>query len=70
MKLFKQLFPERSDQPRYDCYQWVKLWMGFYVNNAVLPINMLVTYLKPTVQWGGAAYVKHQGRVCKRSQTC
>ena len=66
LQLFKEFFPNTDDQPQYDNYHWVKLWLGFYLNNAILPVNMLITYLNPAVQWGGSTYVKCQGRVLRR----
>lgn len=63
MELFRELVPDASDWPEYDNFHWVKLWLGFYLNNAILPVNILITYIKPTVQWGRSVYAKHQGRV-------
>ena len=67
MSLFRQLFQNGCDQPQYDAYQWVKLWLGFYLNNAVLPVCMLLTYMQPHIQWAGATYIKKNGFVHRTS---
>lgn len=66
MALFEQLFPARSIQRQADHYSWAKLWLGLYLNNLILPVNMLITYWTATVTWGGHIYIKCTGRVQKR----
>lgn len=67
LALFKELSPGDSHPPQHDCFSWFKLWLGFYLTNAVLPCCMLYTYLNPWVEWGGIWYAKSKGKV-KRLQ--
>lgn len=67
VELFEQLFPDKDERPAYN-FQWSKLLLGFYLNNLILPVNMLVTYFKPAVMWSGSVYMKDKGRV--RKLTC
>lgn len=44
-------------------FNWVKVWLAFLVENALLPFVFLYVFLCPTVEWSGVQYVKRQGRV-------
>ena len=63
LALFRELFPEDTNPPQQDCFNWLKLWLGFYLTNAILPCCMLYTYLSPWVEWGGIWYAKSKGKV-------
>lgn len=63
LSLFKELFPLDDSNAGGDSFNWVKLWLGFYLGNSVLPCCMLYTYLSPRVEWGGILYYKRNGRV-------
>ncbi|KAK9803983.1 hypothetical protein WJX72_010372 [[Myrmecia] bisecta] len=62
LDLFDQLSPASAPLPR-DLFNWLKLWLGFYINNAVLPFCMLYTKLCTSVEWSGVRYAKSRGRV-------
>lgn len=42
---------------------FVQLWMGFYLNNLLVPPCMLYTYLTSAVVWSGVKYEKRAGKV-------
>lgn len=63
LALFKELSPGDGNPPQQDCFSWFKLWLGFYLTNAVLPCCMLYTYFNPWVDWGGIWYAKSKGKV-------
>ena len=63
LALFGELFPGDESSPGCDTFNWVKLWLGFYLSNTILPCCMLYTYLSPLVEWGGIRYYKKQGKV-------
>lgn len=63
LALFRELFPEDTNPPQQDCFNWLKLWLGFYLTNAILPCCMLYTYVTPWVEWGGIWYAKSKGKV-------
>lgn len=63
LSLFGEMFPSGETISGGDSFNWVKLWLGFYLGNAVLPCCMLYTYLSPWVEWGGIWYYKRKGRV-------
>jgi len=63
LALFKELSPGDSSPPQHDCFSWFKLWLGFYLTNAVLPCCMLYTYFNPWVEWGSIWYAKSKGKV-------
>ena len=67
LALFKKLLGNDKDVPACDCCNWLKLWLGFYLNNAILPICMLYTY-NPYIQWGGIWYVKKRDKVRRLSK--
>ncbi|KAK9864087.1 hypothetical protein WJX84_002864 [Apatococcus fuscideae] len=50
-----------------DRFPWGKVWLAMYVNNAVLPLCMLYTYVQPAVEWSGVTYRKHAGRVVRQA---
>ena len=63
LSLFRELFAFDESSSGGDSFNWVKLWLGFYLGNTVLPCCMLYTYLSPWVEWGGIWYYKRKGRV-------
>lgn len=43
----------------------MQVWAGFFITNAILPICMLYTAIKPTVEWSGTHYRKSRGRISR-----
>ena len=68
LALFKELLDNDKHVPACDCFNWLKLWLGFYLNNAILPVCMLYTYFNPWIQWGGIWYIKKGGKVRRLSK--
>lgn len=46
-------------------FNWVKLWLGFCISNAVLPMCAAYTWFMPDIVWSGVRYYKHNGRVVR-----
>lgn len=62
LDLFTQQLPAADDLD-LQCFSWGKVWLGMYVNNALLPVCMLYTYLQPAVEWAGITYWKRNGSI-------
>lgn len=63
LHLFAVLDP--AHQRVRPSYNWAKLWLGFCITNAVLPLCALYTFVKPQVVWSGVQYWKRGGRIVK-----
>ena len=62
LDLFVQQLPAADDLD-LQCFSWGKLWLGMYINNALLPFCMLYTYLQPAIEWAGITYWKRNGSI-------
>lgn len=63
--LVRELFSSSANIASGESFNWVRLWLGLYLNNAVLPCCMFYTYINPWVEWGGIRYCKSKGKVCR-----
>ncbi|KAI3425799.1 hypothetical protein D9Q98_007774 [Chlorella vulgaris] len=64
MDLFCALNPKLKRQ-QLDTFCWPKLWLGFYVNNAVIPLCIAYTFLTKHIDWSGIRYWRQGGRVVR-----
>ena len=42
-----------------------QVWLGFLMNNAILPLCMVYTVVQPHIDWSGVRYYKSKGRVVR-----
>ncbi len=52
-------------RPSIAHFSWIKLWLAFWISNALLPVCAACTWLKPDVVWSGVRYHKKDGRIVK-----
>ena len=43
----------------------MQVWLGFVINNAVLPFCMVYTFFQPHIEWSGVHYYKSGGRIVR-----
>lgn len=48
-----------------DTFCWPKLWLGFYLNNAVMPLCIAYTFLTSHIDWSGIRYWRKGGKVVR-----
>ncbi len=41
------------------------MWLGFLINNTVLPLCVVYTVMQPHVDWSGVRYFKSQGLIVR-----
>jgi hypothetical protein len=65
LQLFRVLSPTAGDQVLRPRISLTLLWLGWALENAVLPFCMLYSFCCDRIVWGGITYHKKGGRVCK-----
>ena len=46
-------------------YRSSQVWLGFVINNFLLPFCMLYTFFQPHIEWSGIHYYKEGGRIVR-----
>ena len=64
LQLFAALSPGAPALRAAD-FSWPRLWAGFLLNNAALPVAAAATLALPAVTWSGVRYRKRGGRVVR-----
>ncbi|KAK9841846.1 hypothetical protein WJX81_007075 [Elliptochloris bilobata] len=64
LELFAALSPGAPALRARD-FTWPRLWVGFLLNNAALPVAAVATLALPGVVWSGVRYRKRGGRVVR-----
>lgn len=59
-KLNPRTLPPNSLLKRFH---WGKLWVGFIVGNAVLPVCMVYTFMTRHITWAGVTYRRQSGKI-------
>jgi hypothetical protein len=65
LQLFGVLSPTAGDEALRPRISLTLLWLGWALENAVLPLCMLYSFCCDRIVWGGITYRKKGGRVCK-----
>jgi hypothetical protein len=65
LQLFRVLSPTAGDEVLLPNISLTLLWLGWALENAVLPFCMLYSFCCDRILWGGITYQKKGGMVCK-----
>ncbi|KAF6250938.1 hypothetical protein COO60DRAFT_709067 [Scenedesmus sp. NREL 46B-D3] len=65
LQLFKVLSPGAGDEVLHPHISLPLLWLGWVLENAVLPLCMLYSFCCNHIVWGGITYHKQGGRIRK-----
>jgi hypothetical protein len=61
--LMSKLNPALSSSAMHAAFHWPRMLLGLWLNNAVIPVCMVYTFLKPTIVWSGVRYRRSGGKV-------
>jgi hypothetical protein len=64
LQLFRVLSPAAGDDVLQPHISLALLWLGWVLENAILPWCMLYCFCCDRIVWGGITYHKKGGRVC------
>lgn len=48
-----------------DTFCWPKLWLAFYLNNAVIPLCIAYTFMTSHIDWSGIRYWRKRGKIVR-----
>jgi hypothetical protein len=61
--LMSKLNPALSSSAMHAAFHWPRMLLGLWLSNAVIPVCMVYTFVKPSIVWSGVRYRRSGGKV-------